>query len=105
MTSFREPTKSKSDNGNDSDRPGNISPHKRLKVLGTPTTHHKPKLKVGIILPSSIFAERDYNRVSFLYYNSSCFLKFYLETKFEQHDASLASCVNGIRKILLVGLS
>ena len=76
MTSFREPTKSKSDNGNDSDRPGNISPHKRLKVLGTPTTHHKPKLKVGIILPSSIFAERDYNRVSFLYYNSSCFLKF-----------------------------
>ena len=73
MTSFREPTKSKSDNGNDSDRPGNISPHKRLKVLGTPTTHHKPKLKVGIILPSSIYNQRDYNRVSFCTYNSSFF--------------------------------
>ena len=71
MTSFRERTKSKSDNGNDGDRPGNISPHKRLKVLGTPTTHHKPKLKVGIILPSSIYNQRDYNRVSFCTYNSS----------------------------------
>ena len=67
MTSFRERTKSKSDNGNDIDRPENVSPHKRLKVLGTPTTHHKPKLKVGIILPSSIYNQRDYNRVSFLY--------------------------------------
>ena len=36
----------------------------KLQVLGTQNKNQKPKLKVGIILPSKIFKQRDYNRVS-----------------------------------------
>ena len=37
---------------------------KKLQFLGTNNKSQKPKLKVGIILPNSIYKKRDYNRVS-----------------------------------------
>ena len=58
---FRKNDNKESNSDDVSDQKSNTN---KLQVLGTQNKNKKPKLKVGIILPSSIYKQRVYNRVS-----------------------------------------
>ena len=56
--------KNDNEESNSDDVSNQKSTTSKLQVLGTKNINKKPKLKVGIILPSSIYKQRVYNRVS-----------------------------------------